>query len=98
MKLKKINIIIGSFIILISLLWIYFFAHLLYAYQFNKEILWLFMYPNWVLIVNIIIGIIGIIIGILLIKNKLSIRKSSLIVIIILIVGFFFHFFHQCIH
>ena len=88
-KSNKINLIIGIILIIVNLLWTYHFAYFLYAYHFIEGILWLFMYPDWLLIVNILIGIIGIVLGVRLIKNKLKLITCLLIDIPMLIFGFF---------
>jgi len=83
----KLNIIIGSVILILNSLWAYRFIWLFYAYKYSG-ILWFYMYPSWVLIFNIVVGIIGIISGILLIINKTNIKRAVLIDLPILIIGF----------
>ena len=46
------------------------------------------MYPDWILILNIIFGLIGITIGTKLIKGRIVIKKALLIEIPKFIVGF----------
>ena len=85
----KINLIAGVVLITINTLWTYHFAYYLYSYHFRKEILWCMMYPNWILILNTLLGIMGIVIGIFLLKNQLKLKTCLLIDISILIFGFF---------
>ena len=87
-KLNKTNLIVGIILIIINVLWTSNFAYFFFAYRL-KNVLWLVMYPDWVLIVNILIGIIGIVLGVLLMKNQLKLRTCLLIDIPILILGFF---------
>ena len=61
MKSHKINKILGLVAIGIN------------VYNFTG-ILFLFMYPNWVLVINALLGIIGIYISILLFKNMIGIK------------------------
>ena len=88
-KINKTNLIIGIILIIVNILWTYNFAYFLYSYHFREGILWLIMYPDWVLIVNILIGIIGVVLGVRLIKNKLKLITCLLIDIPMLIFGFF---------
>ncbi len=47
--------------------------YLLFAYNFTGK-LFLFMYPNWVLLINALLGIIGAYIALLLFKNMIGIK------------------------
>ena len=82
----KKNKIIGLIILLINLLWTFIPLRFLYLYHFSS-LLFLIMYPNWILITNLIIGVIGILIGILLLTRKMSIKSAMMIEFPILIVG-----------
>ena len=86
-KSKK-NRIIGIILIILNALWIYHFAYFLYSYIFRPWILWLMMYPYWILILNIVIGITGIALGILLIKDKVKLKTCLIIEFVILLIGF----------
>lgn len=59
MKSHKINKILGLVAIGINVLFVFKSLYLLYVYNFTG-ILFLFMYPNWVLVINALLGIIGI--------------------------------------
>ena len=73
MKSHKINKILGLVAIGINVLFVFKSLYLLYVYNFTG-ILFLFMYPNWVLVINALLGIIGIYISILLFKNMIGIK------------------------
>ncbi len=83
---KNLNRITSIIITVINLIWTEHWISLFHDYYFTK-ILWLYMYPNWVLILNISIGLIGIYIGFRLIKNNIHIFKALSIVITLLILG-----------
>lgn len=70
-KNKKVAILIIG----INGWWIYEFARLWHAYHFSS-MLFLFMYPDWVMVLNITVGILGIIIGVALFFDKLTIRRA----------------------
>jgi len=84
---KPKNKIIGIIILILNLIWTGHWIWLFYGYHFT-DILWFYMYPDWILTLNITIGLIGIIIGIRLIKNKIVIKKALLIEIPILVLAF----------
>ena len=71
----------------INILWTAEFVYLFYGYHFTG-ILWLFMYPDWVLFLSIAIGLIGMYISYKLIRYKISLKNALLIDIPILIIGF----------
>ena len=76
----------GIIQIVISIVFIYFQAELLYGYHFSGN-LYLFMIPNWILVLNILLGIIGIFIGVKTYKGTLKIWQGYLLLITILILG-----------
>jgi hypothetical protein len=81
------NKIIGTIILILNIIWTGDWIWLFYGYHFTGK-LWLFIYPDWVLITNMILGILGVIIGINLIKNKIGIKKALIMDIPLLIIGF----------
>ena len=87
---KKIKCIIGIILILINILWSIYSIYFLYSYHFRGG-LWCIMIPDWILITNAIIGIIGVFINVMMIKNKISIIKTLIINILILKIGFFLY-------
>jgi hypothetical protein len=81
-----IIILVGTCMILINLLWLFFWGKLFYEYHFTK-ILFVYMYPDWIVITNLTIGLIGLLIGVRLIKNRVIIWKAILFDILILLIG-----------
>jgi len=88
---KYKNKIIGIFILLINIIWTGHWIWLFYGYHFSGN-LYLFMYPDWILISNTIFGLIGIIIGMRLMKDGILIKTALLIEIPKFIVGFWILF------
>ncbi len=84
---KSKNKIIGIIILITNIAWTGHWIWLFYAYHFTGR-LWLFMYPDWILILNIIFGLVGIIIGTRLIKDRFLIKNALIIEIFKFIVGF----------
>lgn len=82
MKSHKINKILGLVAIGINVLFVFKSLYLLYVYNFTG-ILFLFMYPNWVLVINALLGIIGIYISILLFKNMIGIKLSLILTFVL---------------
>ena len=92
MKSHKINKILGLVAIGINVLFVFKSLYLLYVYNFTG-ILFLFMYPNWVLVINALLGIIGIYISILLFKNMIGIKLFLILTFVLWgIMLFLFHF------
>ena len=73
--------------VIINLLWVIFFANLYYGYHYTGK-LYYFMYPDWILITNIVIGLTGIWIGTSLIFQKIKLITALLIDIPLLTIGF----------
>ena len=86
-----INKIVGSVFAIINLMWIINYARLFYRYRFSVGIVFLVMYPDWFLVVNVVIGIIGLCISILLFMNKLRMKFFLIIEIILLLIGYFIY-------
>lgn len=83
---QKANLIIGLIIAVVNVLWAAYWFRLFIAYHFTN-ILWFYMYPDWILVLNILIGFIGIYIGYNLIKSKLPLVVALFIDITILTLG-----------
>ncbi|PWH83417.1 hypothetical protein DIS18_02360 [Algibacter marinivivus] len=83
--LKKIKLI-GVIIALINLFWIWFSLRLLYKYHFTKFYPTYYI-PNWILMMNSIFSIIGIIIGVKVISKKISLKKALLSSAFLIIAG-----------
>jgi len=82
----KWNIIVGLIIIIVNSLWIYCVINLLYVYYYS-DILFFYRNPDWVLIFNSILGLIGILIGINVIIGQIGVKKGIIIDLIIFIAG-----------
>lgn len=78
--------ITGIIIAILNLLWTSHWIWLFYGYHFTN-IFWFFMYPNWVLVLNIVIGLIGVYIGLKLIRNKMSVLTALIIDIPVFLLG-----------
>lgn len=63
--------IMGLVVICINVLLLIQSLYLLYAYNLTNR-LFLFMYPNWVLLINALLAVIGNYTPILVIKNKIG--------------------------
>jgi hypothetical protein len=88
MKIKvKLNQIVGIICVVINLLWIIHFTYFFFAYRFCKGILWLVMIPDWILIVNMTIGIIGLYLSLLLFRNRLKMFFFLIIEFFLLLSG-----------
>jgi len=85
MKKCKKNKILGLIAIFINILLALRPLSLLYAYNFT-DILFLFMYPSWLLLINTLLGIIGIFISTLLFKNIIGIKLFLIVTITIWLV------------
>ena len=83
---KSGSLISGLVLILINAYWIYYNVHFYYLYHYTG-ILFLFKIPDWVLILNTTLGIVGIVIGISIIKQKLKARKGVIIDLALIISG-----------
>jgi len=78
--------IVGIAIILINIFWMFHHLRYLYLYQ-NPDIFWFYMYPNWYLILNSFIGLIGIIIGIRVYQERLKIIYGIFITVLLIGAG-----------
>ncbi len=63
----------GLVVIYINVLLLIQSLYLLYAYNLTNR-LFLFMYPNWVLLINALLAVIGNYTPILVIKNKIGLK------------------------
>ena len=63
----------GLVVICINVLLLIQSLYLLYAYNLTNR-LFLFMYPNWVLLINALLAVIGNYTPILVIKNKIGLK------------------------
>ena len=80
----KTNQIVGFLFAVIHVLWIIHNAYFFFAYRF-KNVLWLYMVPDWQLIANITISFIGLFMSWLLFKNRLKMKLFLIIEAIFLL-------------
>lgn len=73
--------------VIVNLLWAIEFSKLYYSYHYT-DVLYVYMYPDWILFLNIAIGLAGMWMGTLLILRKIELRKALIIDITLLFVGF----------
>lgn len=92
MKKDKANKILGLIAVCINALLVLNSLYWYYAYNFTN-IMYLVMYPNRVLLVNALLGIVGIVISILLYKNKVSTKLFLIVTLIIWLITFSNYFF-----
>ena len=83
----KPNKIVGIICAVINLAWIIFFAYFFFAYRFCN-MLWLVMIPDRILIFNMMIGIIGLYLSLLLFRERLKMKKFLIIEIFLFLIGF----------
>ena len=69
----KMDRIMGLVVICINVLLLIQSLYLLYAYNLTNR-LFLFMYPNWVLLINALLAVIGNYTPIPVIKNKIGLK------------------------
>ncbi len=70
----------------LSVYWIYRMISLYYKYHYT-DILFAFMYPNWVLFSNVLLSIINLYFGVKLMNGKVSNKRSYLTMFILIIIG-----------
>ena len=63
--------LVGTVLLRINFFWLFTHIKFLCLHE-SSDTLWFYMYPKWVLILNVILGAIGIISGILVIKGLIS--------------------------
>ncbi len=83
---KKVNVVLGLIQIILSVYWIYKMILLYYRYHYT-DILFAFIYPNWVIFINIILSITNIYFGIKLMNGKISNKRIYLTMVILIIIG-----------
>ncbi len=93
---KNTNVVLGLIQMILSVYWIYEMISLYYKYHYT-DILFAFMYPDWVLFLNIFLCLINIFYGIKLIRNKISLKKSYGFFGISLVIGILINNFYYLI-
>lgn len=82
---------IGITIILINSIWILKNIYFLFMYNFTNR-LWIFMIPNWILILNTLLALIGIFIGFKIKSSSLKLWKGLTINILLIFLGILIEF------
>ncbi|NDV95975.1 hypothetical protein D0T84_13790 [Dysgonomonas sp. 521] len=67
-----VNIAIGIIMIILNSVWLYYSSERFYCQNFGCGILYNFLIPNWILMINIICALIGIIFAAKLIRKRIS--------------------------
>ena len=80
------NKVLGLMITVFSSYWIWDNLHLIYLYNYTG-ILFLFMHPNWTLIFNAVLGLLGIGIGVQVLQAKIRFKLGFSISILIPVIG-----------
>lgn len=90
---KLLRAFIGALEIFISGIWLHHNASLLYSYNFEPHILHAFMIPEWVLTVNMLVGLCGVWLGVQLWRGKMAISRNAVLALLLLLFGFIFEVF-----
>ena len=77
----------GGFLFLISVFWIYRNASIIYEYKIYPDLLRYIMIPEWILIFEIIIGLVGLAIGALIFNSRWKIKRGYLTFGVIWLIG-----------
>jgi hypothetical protein len=85
MKNAKINKMLGIITICVNVLLLFHALYLYYCYNFTDK-LFLFMFPNWVLLINTLLGIVGVFLSIMLYKKVISIKLFSIVIFLLWLV------------
>lgn len=81
------NLLVGWTLIFIDILWIWDNLSRLYFQHFGGGVLYLFHYPDWILILNSVFGIVGLFIGYNVVKTCLKITLGIFLNLIALLSG-----------
>ncbi len=84
--------VIGTISVLINTLIIFLSIYLYYSYNFSGNLYYV-MIPNYVLLINALIGIIGIIISVMLIRKIVGIRLFLILTAVLWLVVLLNYFF-----
>ena len=84
-QIRRKDRIIGLIVMCIDILILSSQAYLLYAYNFTDQ-LFLFMYPNWVLLTNAALLCVGIVLSIMLLKGRIKLKPFLLLTVLIWII------------
>lgn len=79
----------GLIQILISLCWIWYFGRFMYLYHYT-DLLFNFRYPDWILLLFLALGLLGVYVGITVLLKKRKVRTGYLLLVALLVVGLLF--------
>jgi len=82
----KKNNIVGVIIIVLSILWILHYSYKAYLYHFT-DLLFFTMLPNYVLMINVILGFLMILFSLKTIKGNFKLNKTIVISISAIALG-----------
>jgi len=85
-KVVDLYFVLGLIQMVLSVYWIYEMISLYYKYHYT-DILFAFMYPNWVLFLNILLSLMNLYFGIKLLNGKIPIKRSYLTMLTLIIIG-----------
>ncbi len=80
------NKIVGIIIIILAILWIIHYCYKVYLYHFT-DLLFFTMLPNYVLAINITLGLLMFLLGVKTIKGSLKLNKTITISILAIVLG-----------
>ncbi len=80
------NKIVGIIIIILAILWIIHYSYKVYLYHFT-DLLFFTMLPNYVLAINITLGLLMLLLGVKTIKSSLKLNKTITISILAIVLG-----------
>ena len=84
-QIRRKDRIIGMIVMCIDILILTSQAYLLYAYNFTDR-LFLFMYPNWILLTNAALLCAGIVLSIMLLRSRIKLKPFLLLTILIWVI------------
>lgn len=84
----NINTKSGIAIILFNSAWMGYYVLLFYTYRYYTSCLYLYRIPGWILVLNSILGLIGILIGVQVVRGKIKQRRAIFLTVGMLIIGF----------
>lgn len=93
---KQFHILLGIIQTVLSFIWLFQIVNLYYRYHFT-DILFAFRLPDWVLFINILLCIVNIYFGVKLILNKVSFKKSFIVMGICIVLGYLVDVFYYLI-
>ena len=86
-KRRKLEVVIGLIIAIISASWIWHFISLYYAYNYT-DILFAFMYTTWMLTILTFLSCLGLMIGFQVVVGKRKFKSGTLIGLALLMLGY----------